>query len=77
MAQARSCDRCQYWAPDWGLKKPSKLLKDGRSKQGQCHRYAPQSSALSLSWPMTKSEIWCGDFEPRKNERRKARSENL
>ena len=67
MDESRSCGLCQYWAPVWTLNLGN---GDMRSKRGGCHRHAPRSSALTQSWPVTKSDQWCGEFEARDNERR-------
>ena len=75
MENLRACNRCDYWVSVWATKERSMLLKERRSKRGECHRHAPRSSALSLEWPKTKGEDWCGDFEEWKQERRKPKSD--
>ena len=67
MDEDQSCSLCRFWVPVWMLKLET---ADKHSKRGGCHRYAPRSSALTQSWPMTKTDDWCGDYEARWNERR-------
>ncbi len=66
MDRDQSCSLCQFWIPVWALNLDS---ANKRSKRGGCHRYAPRSSALTLSWPMTDADDWCGEYEARANER--------
>ncbi|HEX9648111.1 MAG TPA: hypothetical protein VGB88_11470 [Alphaproteobacteria bacterium] len=75
MKASQRCDHCQFWVSLWSLKrKAAEPGQDGaerRSKRGQCHRRAPQSSALTVFWPWTLAEDRCGEFEPWPDERRK------
>lgn len=68
------CDRCRHWVSLWSLKrKPSDeggRATERRSKHGQCHRHAPQASALTVFWPTTRADDRCGDFQPWPEERR-------
>ncbi len=66
MEEDQSCGLCRFWVPIWKLESGREKK---RSTQGACHRHAPHSSALTLSWPTTKADEWCGEFEARKNER--------
>jgi hypothetical protein len=74
MHVADRCDRCRFWISLWSLKRKAEE-GDGqgaerRSKRGQCHRRAPQASALTVFWPTTHCDDRCGDFEPWPDERR-------
>lgn len=74
MDENKSCSRCAYWSPVWTLGWGS---EEKRSKRGGCHRHAPRSSPLTQSWPITKSDHWCGEFEPRLDERRALKGAGL
>ena len=63
MAENETCGSCRFWDPIWKLQSED---GDKKSKRGGCHRYAPHSSALTQSWPVTLADEWCGDFEPHK-----------
>lgn len=54
----KTCTSCKYWnATD--------------SSKGECRRHAPQTVVFKVdedvqfesSFPVTKSDDWCGDFE--------------
>jgi len=63
MDEHEICGNCRFWAPIWKLESK---VEEKKSKRGGCHRYAPHSSALTQSWPVTQGEDWCGDFESTK-----------
>ena len=69
-----SCDRCRFWMSLWSLKRKSENAgsqgAERRSKRGQCHRNAPQASALTVFWPTTRADDRCGEFAPWPDERR-------
>lgn len=73
------CDRCRYWISLWTVKKkardPVRDSRERRSKRGQCHRHAPQASALTVFWPWTQADDRCGDFQPREEEKRTSPAE--
>ena len=59
------CSICRFWRAVWSLNSDGK-----RSKRGVCRRYAPRPSPLSVEFPRTRTDDWCGEFEPRESERR-------
>lgn len=60
------CDGCRFWQPVWRLMGKDKA----GSTRGQCRRYAPHPSPLTLLWGTTKADHWCGEFQPRDGGRR-------
>ena len=75
MEDTAICGNCRYWMSMWEVKglKPEKLADgsdDRRSKRGQCRRYAPRASALTLHWPWMKVHETCGEFSVRKDDHR-------
>ena len=75
MEQTETCGYCKYWMSMWevkGVKEPraADSNSERRSKRGQCRRYAPRASALTLHWPWMKAHETCGEFTVRTNERR-------
>jgi hypothetical protein len=48
----RQCGGCRFWKQ--------------RDYEGECRRYAPApSSEHPVEWPDTRSEDWCGEWEPK------------
>ena len=64
MSENETCGSCRFWLSIWKLKSGD---SDKKSSRGTCHRHAPQSSALSQSWPVTQADEWCGEYEPQKD----------
>ena len=61
----RSCSTCEY----------SQAVKD--ADYGECRRHAPpaisfrDAAALAI-WPRVKPTDWCGDYETRRRQKRRA-----
>lgn len=52
------CDECRFWA-----------VNEACNEEGICRRYAARPLIgtdlldLSVSWPETQADDWCGEFE--------------
>lgn len=65
MDQSETCRFCRFWYPTSKVKQQVSSAEERKiAARGQCRRYAPQPSALTTAWMVTKSEEWCGEFRP-------------
>lgn len=59
------CDTCRFWVSPTNQRVASDRI---RSERGDCRVYPPNIAVMkdfvTNAWPMTKSDDWCGSWEP-------------
>jgi len=67
MKKEKNCENCKYWER-WDAPKESDDYRFGN-----CHKNPPQVHTEFHnigSFPRTTKDVWCGEFKPKKNEKR-------